>query len=734
MKRLILAALCAFASTHLHAALAELNVADGTIETPDGIFVGRDFTMIKDFKLELIYKTNTATEGQWVPLTWDNKGRLIVASYNSDHLLRLTIPKVGSNDPIRSEQIMNEVGAAEGLVMFNNSLYMNVNRSNIRRHGIYRLTDTNNDDQFDRIRVIRNLRGSGDHGTHNLHLAPDGKSIFVVSGNATPITEHTFSRVPAAWNEDNLVQRLSMGAPGPGRAPQSWIAEFDGEGKDFKLFAIGMRNPVDFSFNKDGEMFLYDSDMEFDMGTPWYRPTNIQHITSGSDIGWRDGSRKHPLYYMDYFGVIGVVGSGSPVGSVFGTGGKFPARYQDALFAADWSYGNLWATMINPRGASYTAEATPFISGRPFAVSGVIVNPADGSLLVQTTGTEFYRVTYTGSEPTTPTAPDATMAAQRALRKSLEEFHGKQDPRAIAAAWQHLDSQDAAIRNAARIALEWQDKALWRDRALAETDVRKSIAAIVALARMSGPDEFNRPPNSPPLDKALQNRMVAALDRIDFGALSVQDKLDLLRAYQLTFIRLGQPDSETGRRVAAKFDPHFPANYRELNWELAEILTYLQAPSAAAKMMALLRTAGSAPVGSFYPLHEYINPLMRARNTPGSSGGERNAVLAKQMDELQYVQFLRTLKTGWTPALREEYLKWFVTASGQYSGGNQFATAQQILRADAISQIPAAERASPALKPLIEQTLNYNPSRNVRGGAVPAAPQTAPTAPGRGGF
>jgi hypothetical protein len=157
------------------------------------------------------------------------------------------------------------------------------------------------------------------------------------------------------------------------------------------------------------------------------------------------------------------------------------------------------------------------------------------------------------------------------------------------------------------------------------------------------------------------------------------------------------------------------------------MLTYLQAPSAAGKLMGLLRTTGSAPMGSYFPNYEYINPLHRARNTPGSEGGDRNAFLAKQMDEIQYAQYLRTLTVGWTPELRREYLEWFGMAARTYSGGNQFAGFQQAIRADAISQIPANERA--AVQDLIDQELTYNPSRNVRGGAGAVAPAAA----GRGG-
>ncbi len=65
------------------------------------------------------------------------------------------------------------------------------------------------------------------------------------------------------------------------------------------MFSIGYRNPYDMDFNRDGELFVYDADMEWDMGMPWYRPTRVVHATSGSEFGWRSGSGKWPTYYAD---------------------------------------------------------------------------------------------------------------------------------------------------------------------------------------------------------------------------------------------------------------------------------------------------------------------------------------------------------------------------------------------------------------------------------------------------
>lgn len=718
-RPLLLSLLAVSAATALHGALAELNVAEGTIETADGSFIGREMTIANDFKLELLYRPNATTQGQWVPMAWDTKGRLIVASYNSDHLLRLTIPTVGSNAPVQTEMILENVGAAEGLLVAFDSLYMNVNRSNIRRHGLYRITDTNNDDKYDTIKVIRVLQGSGDHGTHNLRLSPDGQRIYIVSGNSTLPSLFNSSRVPMLWNEDQLLPRMDdagIGGHAAGRLrPGGWTASMDKDGNDFRLETMGYRNAVDFTFNKDGEMFVYDSDLEYDKAQPWYRPTRITHHISGGDYGWAHGNGKMPKYYIDTMGQVAGIGSGSPVGLTSGQDSKFPARYQDGLYLADWSYGNLYFLELNPEGSSYTGKAELMASGRPFAVSGVIVNKADGSLLVQTTGTELYRITYTGTAPTTATKPDPFYAAARNQRKELEKFHGRKDAGAVAAVWPSLNHQDRGIRFAARTAIEWQDVAQWRDRALSERDPRTAIAALVALARVSGTDVEHRANiGAPAPDKAMQARIIQALDRIPLSALGYQDKLDLVRAYSLAFTRFGEedtskaggkpdqlygvrgkllpPDEATRQRLIARFDPLFPGEHRELNWEVGELLAYLEAPNLPTRMLALMKAPVATP--QFYPIEEWINPQQRVRGTPGTSGGLTNLFLAKQEDEWKYAELLRTVETGWTTAQRNEYLKWFQTAAATQEGGRSLQAYLSFMHGKQLLKLSAADKTA----------------------------------------
>ena len=63
-----------------------------------------------------------------------------------------------------------------------------------------------------------------------------------------------------------------------------------------------MRNPFDIAFNHDGELFTYDADMEWDIGEPWYRPTRVNHIISGAEFGFRNGSAKWPAAWWRWRG------------------------------------------------------------------------------------------------------------------------------------------------------------------------------------------------------------------------------------------------------------------------------------------------------------------------------------------------------------------------------------------------------------------------------------------------
>ncbi len=234
----------------------------------------------------------------------------------------------------------------------------------VKATAFYRLRDTNGDDQYDRVDHLKEIRGGGEHGPHGLRLTPDGKSIVLVAGNHTlPPEGFQASRVPKNWGEDQLLPR-QWDANGHARgilAPGGWIARTDPDGKTWEILSSGYRNSYDIAYNSEGELFAYDSDMEWDMGMPWYRPTRAVHATSGSEFGWRSGTGKWPTYYVDSLPPLVNIGPGSPVGVTFGYGAKFPSKYQKMLYLCDWTFGTIYGLHLEPSGSTYKAVKEEFL-------------------------------------------------------------------------------------------------------------------------------------------------------------------------------------------------------------------------------------------------------------------------------------------------------------------------------------------------------------------------------------
>ncbi|HEX5444807.1 MAG TPA: c-type cytochrome [Pirellulales bacterium] len=609
--------------------------------------------VLPGFQAELIYSVPKPQQGSWVSMTFDHRGR-IIASDQSSYLYRVTPGEPGDEPQV--EQLDVPIGQAQGLLYAYDSLYVVVNGNAAQGSGLYRVRDTDGDDRYDEVELLKKIPGGGEHGPHAVVLGPEGK-LYVIAGNHTKPLEGLRPDSPHRnWAEDLLLPRQpdANGHATGVMAPGGWIVRTDKDGGEWTLICGGFRNAYDMAFNIDGELFAYDADMEWDVGAPWYRPTRVNHCVSAAEFGWRYGTGKWPAYYADSLPGFDI-GLGSPTGIAFGTGAKFPERYQRALFVLDWSYGKIYAMHLTPHGASYQATFEPFVSGRPLPVTDVAIGP-DGAMYftVGGRGTQsgLYRVRYVGSESTAPAAPlvDAAAAEARALRHKLESFHGHQDPAAAEFAWPHLNSQDRYIRYAARMAVEHQDPAGWQERALAEKLPTASIQALLALARVGQP--------------SVQPELIAALGRLPWSRLSEEEQLDALRVYQLAFIRLGKPDAQTAAATAARLEAVFPSQRDFVNRELCQLLVYLQSPSVVAKSMKLLHDADT------------------------------------QGEQMHYVFVLRGARRGWNEELRRAYFSWFNLAGGKYQGGHSFKKFLENIRKDAVETLSDEERV--ALRSVIE--------------------------------
>ena len=660
-----------------------------------------DLQVAPGFKVELIYTVPKEEQGSWVALTVDPKGRMY-AGDQYGAINSLTLPPLGSTAGTQVEKLAITLPAivltadseqlppppkkgkgadglppsigAHGLLYAFDSLYVMIDEVPNRR-GIWRLRDTDGDDQFDEVKFLREMKSlGGEHGPHSLTLSPDGKSIYFVNGNHTDLPTNLNKSRPVRWDEDHLLPRMwdARGHAKGKYAPGGYVGRMDPEGKTVELFALGFRNQFDIAFDQNGELFTYDSDMEWDQGSPWYIPTRINHVVDAGDYGWRSGAGRWPAYYADSLPSVIDVGPGSPTGTVFGTGAKFPAKYQRAFFAADWTYGTLYAMHLKPDGASFTAEKEEFVAGKPLPLTDVVIHPGDGSMYFAVGGrrtqSALYRVTYTGAESTAPVAAlPPTPEAQ--LRRRLEALHAEgTGPEAIAIAWPHLASPDRFIRFAARAAIERQLPANWTDRALKEKNPQAAIEALIALARVG--------------EKHFQPQIIDALTRLDYTRQPAELRLPLLRAWQLTFTRMGKPDAATCARVAALLDPLFPATDSLVNRELVSLLIFLDSPTVVAKTVPLLRIAenpGTAP-------EEIASRALLARND-GYGRTVQNVTDARSdRQQIAYAYALRNATVGWTPELRTQFFAWFPHTS-EWKGGASFTGFLRNIRNESLAKI-----------------------------------------------
>ena len=619
------------------------------------------FRLPEGFQAELVYEVPSKEQGSWVAMCVDLKGRLIVSDQYGK-LYRVTPSTTGNPADTKVDPINVNLGMAQGLLHTKDGLYVDVNGEGILDKdqkdapsgpGLYRLQDLDGDEQFEKIERIIPLTGGGEHGPHAIIPGPDGR-LYLCAGNQTDLPEKIDrSRVPRHWNEDHLLGRMpdGRGFMANRLAPGGFILSFNADGSDVELVSTGFRNEYDIAFNPLGDLFTYDADMEWDIGTPWYRPTRVNHVISGAEFGWRNGTGKWPEYFADSFGAVANIGYGSPTGIAFGTGAKFPAKFQNALYVSDWSYGVVYAVHLEPEGASYKSTFEPFVSASPMPVTDLLIHPEQGCMYMtiggRKTQSALYRIAYSGSESTQPAVfPDNEPAkAARAARRDLEAMHVPGAKLDITAAMRNIGSPDRALRTAARLALEHFDSKQWRDPIQQSLPAQSAITMAVALAR-----------KGTPADQVDVNN---SLLRLEWSKLDNTQRLELLRAYQLSFLRLGPADPATREKIIAQIDGHFPAADGDslVDRELARVLIHLEAPKIVDRCVAQMN---------------------------GSNSAEQ---------QIHYAFCLREAQKGWTPQTRKAYFQWFYDI-GTARGGASFGGFLENIRKVAIGNLEDEDKAA----------------------------------------
>jgi putative heme-binding domain-containing protein len=652
--------------------VAAFGFAGGGGKAKQAVGVGDALYVPAGFEIELVHSADPKTEGSWICMAKDHKGRLIISGQHGQPILRVTLQ---DGRAASIEKLKLPISGAMGMLYAFDSLY--VNGIGPKGFGLYRCKDTKGADQYDDVQLLKQFAGGGEHGPHGVALGPDNK-LYVMNGNHTRVPEGIAPSSPYRnYREDFLLPRQwdGNGHAAGILAPGGYVVRTDAEGKTWELMLGGFRNAYDIAFNPDGELFTFDSDMEWDWGMPWYRPIRINHCTSAAEFGWRSGTGVWPAFYLDSLGSTLDVGVGSPTGMGNGIGAKFPVKYQKAIYALDWTYGRIFAVHLKPSGSGYTAESELFVAPRGLVVNGApkknlnltdIVIGNDGAMYFITGGRNtqgaLYRVRYTGKEPTdVGTLVNAEGAVERKLRRELETYHhGKPDPAAVEKAWPYLGSKDRWLQFAARLAIENQPAAQWQERALTEKNPEAAFASLIALARVGAPK--------------TQDRLLECLEQFPLSKLTESQKLDKLRTMELSFIRQGQPSFARTKKILAELEGRFPEANELVNRETVQILVYLRSTKVLDKALAHMRAVPTQEDQYHYVFHLRTLPI-----------GFWS--LQQRRDYLSY--FAKDHKF---PGHAKETLDWFEQAKRPYSNGASYANFVKNFLKDAVANMSDQER------------------------------------------
>jgi len=586
------------------------------------------------FQVERLYSSGEG-EGSWISLAEDPQGRWVIGHEDAG-LVRITLPEDGRSSLEKLEFPARE---CRGLLFAHDSLFAMGNNS----LALFRLRDTNGDDSFDKIEQIKSFAGGVGHGRNQLTLGPAGK-IYAIFGDSVEQPADAQYLPPLVPRPDD-VQKTQNG----------FVACTDEQGEHWHVIARGLRNPYGIDFNRNGDMFTYDADAEYDMGSSWYRPTRVLHLLPGGDYGWRSVTQRWPPYDPDSASIPRPtldIGRGSPTAVEFAAGDNFPASYRDTLFALDWSYGRILAVHLQPCGSSYVGAAEVFLRGSPLNVTDVEFG-RDGAMYFVTGGRKtqsgLYRVRYVGDKTPEPElTPQQTAVARHAdaarqQRRQFESLRGKPSQSALETAWRHLDNCDPWIRHAARTVVESWPVTMWRERALEETNTDRFLSAALALERFG--DEKDR--------EALGRR------------LATLDAHGLLHWNQIEWADLCLRQLATSDPSDAKWDGLFdelrivfPAYYYPLDYQTSQLLAKRDNGLLVPLAMQLL---------------------------------EQSSTIGNQRQQMHWMFILSTQSQGWTAELHQRYFA-ALRDMDTFEAGEGMPAFRRLIRNAALANVPEGER------------------------------------------
>ncbi len=388
----------------------------------------------------------TLTGGSY-DLAFDGEGRLLVGDGNAVRRLS-DVNRDGVYDQF--EVIATGLGGRgpQGLLVWGDRMYA------VGGDGLQLFDGYRSGKPVHRGRLGAKFNTGGDHDLHTVLRGFDGY-LYLMAGNGAGVSGRQHI---TETNSPMLIER------------EASVFRLDADGRRWECLASGGRNPPGLGLHPSGDLFSFDSDMEWHVGLPWYREIRLNHWAVGTDQGWQDFGA-FPAYYIDGVAPVLEAGRGSPNWGVFYEHRQWPARFLHAFLNCDYRWkgasdneystsGRLVAFFLKPDGAEWRARMETIVKPKPgardsrnrpidFALVDVEVGP-DGSVFVSDHNQGIWRIFFDDrpseprlpaiqpGRPPVPATPAAILADLLQMPQPLSEWSRVQEERLGAAGGEAL--------------------------------------------------------------------------------------------------------------------------------------------------------------------------------------------------------------------------------------------------------------------------------------------------------